>query len=92
LATKHPQPKAKKMTSPGNERSPLSRSATGGFNVMEGFLIKEGGAIKTWKKRWCILNDGILAYQTKKVCPYARLIIVGAEMINLCLVPTRAPP
>lgn len=36
---------------------------------MEGFLIKEGGAIKTWKKRWCILNDGILAYQTKKGAP-----------------------
>jgi hypothetical protein len=34
---------------------------------MEGFLIKEGGAIKTWKKRWCVLNEGILAYQVKKV-------------------------
>ncbi len=56
---------------------------------MEGFLIKEGGAIKTWKKRWCILNDGILAYQTKKVWPYAGLPVVDIETINLCLVPNQ---
>jgi hypothetical protein len=35
--------------------------------MMEGFLVKEGGSIKTWKKRWCILRDGVLSYQTKKV-------------------------
>jgi len=27
-----------------------------------GFLTKEGGSIKTWKKRWCVLKNGELIY------------------------------
>lgn len=27
-----------------------------------GFLTKEGGSIKTWKKRWCVLKNGALRY------------------------------
>jgi len=27
-----------------------------------GFLTKEGGSIKTWKKRWCVLKNGALHY------------------------------
>ena len=27
-----------------------------------GFLVKEGGSIKTWKKRWCVLKNGALHY------------------------------
>lgn len=27
-----------------------------------GFLTKEGGGIKTWKKRWCVLKNGALHY------------------------------
>jgi len=27
-----------------------------------GFLTKEGGSIKTWKKRWCVLKNGTLTY------------------------------
>lgn len=27
-----------------------------------GFLTKEGGSIKTWKKRWCVLKNGTLSY------------------------------
>ncbi|ELR14687.1 protein kinase [Acanthamoeba castellanii str. Neff] len=34
--------------------------------MMEGFLVKEGGSIKTWKKRWCTLRDGVLSYHAKK--------------------------
>ncbi len=37
--------------------------------MMEGFLVKEGGSIKTWKKRWCTLRDGVLSYHAKKVRP-----------------------
>eukprot|EP00013_Stygamoeba_regulata_P015049 CAMPEP_0177681830 /NCGR_PEP_ID=MMETSP0447-20121125/30932_1 /TAXON_ID=0 /ORGANISM="Stygamoeba regulata, Strain BSH-02190019" /LENGTH=476 /DNA_ID=CAMNT_0019191287 /DNA_START=108 /DNA_END=1538 /DNA_ORIENTATION=- len=27
-----------------------------------GFLTKEGGSIKTWKRRWCVLKNGALHY------------------------------
>jgi len=32
-----------------------------------GFLTKEGGSIKTWKKRWCVLKNGALHYSKNKV-------------------------
>eukprot|EP01090_Pellita_catalonica_P009231 TRINITY_DN2028_c0_g1_i6.p1 TRINITY_DN2028_c0_g1~~TRINITY_DN2028_c0_g1_i6.p1 ORF type:complete len:402 (+),score=54.88 TRINITY_DN2028_c0_g1_i6:970-2175(+) len=32
----------------------------------EGWLRKEGGAIKTWKKRWCVLRANSLYYYTSK--------------------------
>jgi len=28
----------------------------------EGKLKKEGGRVKTWKNRWCVLSDGYLCY------------------------------
>jgi len=31
-----------------------------------GFLTKEGGSIKTWKKRWCVLKNGALHYSKNK--------------------------
>lgn len=34
---------------------------------MEGFLVKKGAVVKSWKKRWCILRDNALSYYTKKV-------------------------
>eukprot|EP01096_Ripella_sp_DP13-Kostka_P013865 TRINITY_DN610_c0_g1_i1.p1 TRINITY_DN610_c0_g1~~TRINITY_DN610_c0_g1_i1.p1 ORF type:complete len:494 (+),score=244.84 TRINITY_DN610_c0_g1_i1:44-1483(+) len=30
--------------------------------LKSGFLTKEGGSIKTWKKRWCVLKSGALHY------------------------------
>jgi len=31
---------------------------------MEGWLTKEGGTIKSWKKRWCVFADGQITYYT----------------------------
>ncbi|KYQ91552.1 protein serine/threonine kinase [Tieghemostelium lacteum] len=28
----------------------------------QGFLTKEGGSIKTWRKRWCVLKNGSIYY------------------------------
>lgn len=28
----------------------------------QGFLVKEGGSIKSWKKRWCVLKNGAIHY------------------------------
>jgi len=35
----------------------------------EGWLTKEGGSIKSWKKRWCILRNGCLHYSKQKGTP-----------------------
>lgn len=32
----------------------------------QGFLVKEGGNIKTWRKRWCVLKAGTLLYHKKQ--------------------------
>jgi serine/threonine protein kinase len=32
----------------------------------QGFLTKEGGSIKTWKKRWCVLKNGVLHYSKRQ--------------------------
>jgi RAC serine/threonine-protein kinase len=32
----------------------------------QGFLTKEGGSFKSWKKRWCVLKDGSLHYSKTK--------------------------
>ncbi len=37
----------------------------------EGYLTKEGGGFKSWKKRWFVLKGGSLAYYNKRgVCYY----------------------
>ncbi|KAL6056500.1 Serine/threonine-protein kinase Sgk3 [Balamuthia mandrillaris] len=32
----------------------------------EGWMTKEGGSYKSWKKRWCVVEKGHLNYYTKK--------------------------
>jgi len=32
----------------------------------QGFLVKEGGNIKTWRKRWCVLKAGSMLYLKKQ--------------------------
>jgi len=35
--------------------------------IKEGLVTKQGGRIKTWKKRWCVLaENGLLYYKTKE--------------------------
>lgn len=36
--------------------------------IKEGFIVKQGGSWKNWKKRWCILTkDGIRYFKDKNV-------------------------
>jgi hypothetical protein len=41
--------------------TPSTRTTTA---LMEGWLTKEGGTIKSWKKRWCVFADGQITYYT----------------------------
>jgi len=36
------------------------------MSTKEGWLTKQGGSIKTWKKRWCVLKNGSLFYSKDK--------------------------
>lgn len=31
-----------------------------------GYLVKEGGKFKTWKKRWCVLKNNVIYYSKKQ--------------------------
>lgn len=53
----------------------------------QGFLIKEGGNIKTWKKRWCVLKANHL-YYCKKVNG-TELGIIQLADVTLVRVSTR---
>jgi len=35
------------------------------MSVKQGFLVKEGGSIKTWKKRYFVMKNGALVYSKK---------------------------
>ncbi len=35
------------------------------MSVKQGFLTKEGGSIKTWKKRYFVMKNGALIYSKK---------------------------
>jgi parallel beta-helix repeat protein len=37
-----------------------------------GWLVKQGGSIKTWKKRWCVLKENELYYYADKEDPEAK--------------------
>jgi len=56
--------------------------------VKMGWLTKQGGRIKTWKKRWFILSDGVLYYFKEKqeetsqaigIVPMEDLVVRNAE-------------
>jgi len=52
-----------KLSEDLNGRSGMAEASI----LMEGFLVKEGGSIKTWKKRWCVIQGNALSYYIKKV-------------------------
>jgi hypothetical protein len=45
----------------------IKMDTEGGISItsnaeMKGYLVKQGGRIKTWKKRWFVLSDNCLYY------------------------------
>jgi len=45
----------------------------------EGFLRKQGGSIKTWKKRWFVLHDADLAYYKRDKNAKTRSMAKGKQ-------------
>ena len=48
-----------------------------------GFLTKEGGGIKTWKKRWCVLKNGALHYSKNQVIHKLTISMYDKQITNL---------
>ena len=41
--------------------------------ICTGFLMKQGGTIKTWKKRFVVLENGVLSYYSNETSPGSNL-------------------
>ena len=39
-----------------------------------GFIMKCGGGVKTWKKRWLVLNNSILYYYKKNTVNHSKIM------------------
>jgi len=51
----------------------------------QGFLTKEGGSYKSWKKRWCVLKNGALHYSKSQNSSDLGIIkLEGATNIKAC--------
>ncbi len=58
----------------------------GGVLLKQGFLLKQGSKVKSWKRRWFILNtDGELAYfaDQKAITPLDRLKVAGDHVTRV---------
>eukprot|EP01118_Nematostelium_gracile_P019396 TRINITY_DN897_c0_g3_i1.p1 TRINITY_DN897_c0_g3~~TRINITY_DN897_c0_g3_i1.p1 ORF type:complete len:441 (-),score=138.81 TRINITY_DN897_c0_g3_i1:612-1934(-) len=52
-----------------------------------GYLTKEGGKFKTWKKRWCVLKNNVIYYSKKQnsgELGIIRLHGVTTEQVQIC--------
>jgi len=52
-----------------------------------GYLTKEGGKFKTWKKRWCVLKNNVIYYSKKQnsgELGIIRLHGVTADQVQVC--------
>jgi len=46
-----------------------------------GYLTKEGGGIKTWKKRWCVLKNNVI-YYSKKMDSSSEIAAIRLEKVD----------
>ncbi|KDO34522.1 hypothetical protein SPRG_00585 [Saprolegnia parasitica CBS 223.65] len=61
--------------------SPLSTSMST-HTVKRGFLVKQGGFVQNWKRRWFVLKDGRLTYykSEEKLQPLGYVALEGATI------------
>lgn len=51
----------------GESKQPVdAAAAAASANTAMGWLHKQGRTVKNWKKRWFVLEDGILTYKTRR--------------------------
>ena len=54
----------------GNAQRSLPK-ITNNDKELKGYLVKQGGRIKTWKKRWFVLSDNCIYYfKSHEVLPF----------------------
>jgi hypothetical protein len=50
--------------------------------IRSGWLTKEGGSYKSWKKRWMAIEKGELVYYKKEVCDLSFSILCHTLVHN----------
>ena len=75
------------MASPQESRPAKSRSSAVNLILKEGFLCKKGGVIKSWSRRYFILNRQSLCYFRREQSTSERLEPMGriflSDVVNI---------
>jgi hypothetical protein len=61
--------------------------------LREGYLTKEGHAAHTWKRRWFILEHGVLQYfeSPESATPLGTILLAGATIRGVRMYPNLKP-
>ena len=66
----------------GLQQAPPPTVVQGSSSVVkEGWLTKQGGKYKTWKKRWFILKNNLISYH-KEIGKVSRFYFVSSNRFN----------
>jgi len=50
----------------------------------EGFLVKQGGVVKSWKRRWFVLKDNLYYYRKRGDKQPIRAILLRSAIVKVC--------
>ena len=57
--------------------------SNGSVRQRAGWLVKRGGSIKTWRRRWCVVRRGELRYSVSLIV-FDVVIILSKESLDFC--------
>lgn len=52
---------------------------------LSGWLTKQGGGVKSWKRRWCVLKDGFISYfkEAEDTTPLGAIPLEGCNSVTM---------
>ena len=52
---------------------------------LSGWLTKQGGGVKSWKRRWCVLKDGFISYfkEADNTQPLGAIPLEGCNSVTM---------